>query len=305
MDIIRKIRPDLIVTKHHYSPTISSRILSIPFAYYCTDGVEYFFKERSPHNRWENEQGIEDYLRICKELGLICKKAVYATDYLFSPFLNIIMGIPLLFSLTKNEALDFKNSNSIFAGLLTYDGPNSQVSSSILDKIPQKSCLIYITLGTHYYKKQSIDIILNALADFNGHIIISTGYFDPHDFSGNSQNVIFVKYIPNNQIVHRANIIIHHGGCGTTLTCFSYGIPQIVIPQNPNYSGQFYFANSVEKMGCGKHIPFEVLNEVTINAEIKKILSNFNYKINAQNIQKEIYSQNLECNKNFLRKLNN
>jgi UDP:flavonoid glycosyltransferase YjiC (YdhE family) len=301
--IIAKVKPDLMITKHHYSVTISSRVFGIPFAYYCTDGVEYKFKERNPHNRWENEQGIEDYLKICQELGLICERAVYATDYLFSPFFNIIRGVPLVFYLTKNEALDLKNSNSIFAGLLTYDGPNSQVSNNILDKISPEFPLIYITFGTHYYEKERISIILNALIDFKGYIIISTGYFDPHDFNSNSQNVIFVKYIPNNQIIRIANIIIHHAGSGTTLTSFSYGVPQIVIPNNPNYSGQIYFANTIERNKCGKHIAFKDLTSERIKSEIQEVLLKSDYKKNAEKIKIQICEQDLICNKNLLIKL--
>lgn len=300
LKIISRISPELIITKHHYSSTISSRISSIPFAYYCTDGVEYSFKDRNPHNRWKNEQGIDDYLKICQEFGLVCERREYTTDYLFSPFLNIIRGVPLIFSLTKNENVDLKKNNSVIAGLLTYDGPTSRISNSILDKIPKRCTLIYITFGTHYYERERIDIFLRALIDFEGYILVSTGYFDPSDFNSNSQNVIFVKYIPNNQVADRANIIIHHAGSGTTLTSFSYGVPQIVIPNNPNYSGQVYFARTIEKNGCGKHIPFENLNEVMIRAEIKRMLLSPNYKKNAENIKKEIHRQNLECNRKFL-----
>jgi len=83
LKVMQKIKPDLIITKHHYSPTISSQIIGIPFAYYCTDGIEYKFEEKNPHNRWENKKGLEDYLRICKELGIICKKKNYVTHNFF------------------------------------------------------------------------------------------------------------------------------------------------------------------------------------------------------------------------------
>ena len=84
LKIIEKVKPDLMITKHHYSVTISSRVFGLPFAYYCTDGVEYKFKERNPHNRWENQQGKKDYLRVCKELDLSCEEKEHMTDYLFS-----------------------------------------------------------------------------------------------------------------------------------------------------------------------------------------------------------------------------
>lgn len=304
LKIIEKVKPDLMITKHHYSVTISSRVFGLPFAYYCTDGVEYKFKERNPHNRWENQQGKEDYLRVCKELDLSCEEKEHMTDYLFSSFLNIIRGVPSMFSLTKDEKIFLKNDKSIFAGLLTYDGPHLESFEDILSQIPKGIPLIYITFGTHYYEKERVKIILDALVDFDGYTVVSTGYFEPHEFRNDSSSkVIFVKYVPNDQVASRANIIMHHAGSGTTLTSFSYGVPQLVIPNNPNYSGQVYFANTIEKSKCGKHIAFKDLTIEKIKTEIQEMLSKSDYKKNAGKVKKRIYRQNLTCNNNLLIKL--
>ena len=301
--IIKNEKPDLIVTKHHYSVTISSRIFEVPFAYYCTDGVEYQFKELNPHNRWENKQGREDYMKVCKEFGLSCEENEYMTDYLFSPFLNIIRGVPSMFSLTKKETVALKKDKNVFSGLLTYDGPTSESFADILKKIPKESPLIYITFGTHFYEKERVQILLEALADFDGYILISTGYYDVYDFGHYSSKVIFVKYIPNYQAASKASLIIHHAGSGTTLTSFSYGVPQIVIPNNPNYSGQVYFANTIEKNKCGKHIAFKDLTIEKIKIAIHEILIKSDYKKNAEKIKTQICEQNLTCNKDLLMKL--
>jgi len=304
LEIIEKVKPDLMITKHHYSVTISSRVFGLPFAYYCTDGVEYKFKERNPHNRWENQQGKEDYLRVCKDLDLFCEEKEYMTDYLFSPFLNIIRGVPSMFSLTKDEKISLKKDKSIFAGLLTYDGPRLRSFDDILSQIPREIPLIYITFGTHYYEKERIKIILESLLNFDGYIIVSTGYFDPQEFSGNSSSkIIFVKYVPNDQVADRANIVIHHAGSGTTITSFSYGVPQLVIPNNPNYSGQLYFANTIEKNKCGQHIAFKDLTNEKIKTAIQEVLLKSDYKKNARRIKKQINRQDLRCNKDLLMKL--
>ena len=297
--VIKKIKPDLVITKHHYSPTISSQIFGIPFAYYCTDGVEYKFEKRNPHNRWENKEGMQDYQKLCREFGIVYEEKQYVTEYLFSPHLNIIRGVPLTFSLTEKEMHQLEKDQCIFSGLLTFDGPPSASFEKELQRIREDDQLIYITFGTHYYEKERIKILLEALVDFKGYIIVSTGYFDPKEFYSDSKKVIFLKYVPNKQAIARANLVIHHAGSGTTMSCFSAGVPQIVVPNNPKYSGQVYFSDTIEGSGCGKRVDFKDLSVYSIKQEIEHILSNDTCKKNANELKEKLFQQNLECNQDI------
>lgn len=298
LNIIQKIKPQLIITRHHYSPTITSRIFKVPFAYYYSDGAEYILN--NPYNRWSNPTGVEDYLRVCRDFGITLDTKEYTTDYLFSPYLNIIRGVPIISSLEVEQIEILRKANCFFAGMLTYDGPRGGRNVRNWQKIAKNKPIIYVTFGTHFYEKERIQIVLKALVNFSGHIFISTGYFNPQDFCVSLKNVTFFKYIPNDQIIAHANLVIHHAGSGTSLTCFSLGVPQIVIPNNPNYSGQTYLADTIENNKCGKHVPFQTLTVRKLKKEIDKILLNSIYKKNASNLKEKISRQNLECKQNIL-----
>lgn len=54
--------------------------------------------------------------------------------------------------------------------------------------------------------------------------------------------------VSHDQLFKHASVVIHHGGSGTTGTVFHAGVPQIVIP---HFGDQPFFANEVERTGCG------------------------------------------------------
>ncbi|MBS0185048.1 MAG: hypothetical protein JSS34_01635 [Proteobacteria bacterium] len=303
LDLIAKIKPELIITKHHYSPTISARISKLPHAYYYTDGGEYFFKDRNPHNRWQDTTLIQSYQRAASHFGLICEEKTAITDYLFSPYLNIIRGVPLLSSLTKKEQKSL-NSSCVFGGILTYDGLNSDFSH-ILSQIPSKSPLIYVTFGTHSYQKERIKIILEGLKDFEGSVVISTMDLNPEEFYPSPPNFFLTKYIPNDLIMEKSDLVIHHAGYGTTLTSYLKGVPQLVIPNNPIYTAQLAHANVIEAHECGKYLSYENLTPKKIKELANDLILNKIYKKNALKLSQASHKQDIICKKLFLDKLEN
>ena len=141
LSFFNKKNPDLIITKHDYSPTISARVACIPYATYYTDGGEYLFEDRNPQNRNAFIELSDNYRRVAKNYGIIFKNEV-VTNYLKSPYLNIIRGIPKLSSLSPKEIKKLE-TNSIFGGLLTYDGKNEEEFL-----LPNDLPIVYITFGT-------------------------------------------------------------------------------------------------------------------------------------------------------------
>lgn len=300
VDLIRQIKPDFIITKHHYSPTISSRVCKIPHVYYYTDGAEYLFPERNPHNRWNSNTMINDYINVCKEFKLETETKKYPTEYLVSSKLNIIRGIPLLSSLTEKELSDIENMKCNFGGVLTYDGPQEKFSGSV-ENISFDKPLVYITFGTHSYPKDQLEAVLESLLSLEVRVLVSTGSLEPEDFVSFPSNVFFRKYVPNDLIMTKTSLVIHHAGYGTTLTSFFHGVPQLSIPNNPNYSAQLCHVDVIQKHRCGEYIPYNKLNIEKLSQVIKSLLFNKSYRNNARELQKKIEIQNTFCKQDILK----
>jgi len=295
LNFLNKQSPDLIVTKHHYSPTISSRVACIPYATYYTDGGEYLFEDRNPQNRNDFIGLSDNYRRVAKDYGLILKSEV-VTNYLKSPHLNIIRGIPKLSSLSLKE-INKLEANSTFGGLLTYDGVNEEKFL-----LPANLPIVYVTFGTIFRNIDFLKMIIEALSSLPIYCVFSTMQIDPSHF-GSFSNVLARKYIPNQSIMEKASLVIHHGGHGTTLSCFANGVPQIIIPDNIHSSAQAIHANTVVKLGCGVFLQASTLKKTNLQQEVTKILENLKFKKRSNQLRSIIFKQNREANNNLLNKI--
>lgn len=303
--VISEIKPDLIITKHHYSPTLSSKRAGIPYAYYYTDGAEYLFPHRNPHNRWSSGNCNDGYQKLVSEMGLIVPKKKFITEYLTSPYLNIIRGIPLLSSLGLHDLATLKKGRDVFAGVLTYDGPGEECALAMLRLVNENIPLVYITFGSHCYKKDNIVKVLHAVKDIHCLCVLSTLNLDKTEILDCPPNVLQVPYIPNRLILERASLIIHHGGYGTTLSSFFMGVPQLVIPSNPNYTAQIAHCNVLRRHECGMHFLQEDLTAESLDISIRAMLEAPQWRRKAHLLREKIIKENLSSQKQFLLHLSN
>jgi UDP:flavonoid glycosyltransferase YjiC (YdhE family) len=62
------------------------------------------------------------------------------------------------------------------------------------------------------------------------------------------RGVRHVGWMPMGQLLRVSDLLIHHGGQGTTLTALEAGVPQLIFPQ---FDDQFENADAVAKAGAG------------------------------------------------------
>jgi UDP:flavonoid glycosyltransferase YjiC (YdhE family) len=64
-------------------------------------------------------------------------------------------------------------------------------------------------------------------------------------------NVHLVGWTPLSRLLDRSDLMIHHGGSGTTLTSLAKGVPQLVAPQ---LGDNHLNAEAVQQRGCGVEV---------------------------------------------------
>lgn len=296
LDIINKLSPDLIITKHHYSPTISARVTRIPYVTYYTDGGEYLLEDRNPQNWNASPELSNNYREVAKKYGLEFENVV-VTKYLQSPYLNIIRGIPKLSSLSYQEIKNLE-PNSVFGGVLTYDGENYETLS-----LPNHLPIVYVTFGTIACNPDRLKMIIETLASLPVYGVVSSVHIDPVIFGSLPLNICIKRYIPNQDIMKRASLVIHHGGHGTMLSCFSNGVPQIIIPDNPHSSAQEIHAHTVAKLNCGILLEASTLEKLSLQQAVIQVLNDSVYKKKSHSLQNIIFNQNKQANNNLLSKI--
>jgi hypothetical protein len=100
------------------------------------------------------------------------------------------------------------------------------------------------------------------------------------------ENVVFVDEEPHLELFPFMQIIIHHGGAGTTYSAVRSGRPQIIIP---HLLDQFYWAHRMRKLGVAPlAIPADALTSRRLQKRIVQVLNNSFYQKNAREIATKI-----------------
>jgi len=102
-----------------------------------------------------------------------------------------------------------------------------------------------------------IETALSALSDQPGSIVVTTSALDPDRFKSSRENVYIAKFLPHAQVVPEMDLVVTHGGMGTTQRALAAGVPVTVIPWGRD---QKETARRVEASGCGTMLPQNKLN---------------------------------------------
>ena len=84
-------------------------------------------------------------------------------------------------------------------------------------------------------------------------------------------------------LMRRSDVLVHHGGWGSTMAALSTGTPAVVIPLGAD---QFVNAARIERTGAG--LTGDSTNPDSIRDAVRKALDNPVYRLNAERLQLEI-----------------
>jgi UDP:flavonoid glycosyltransferase YjiC (YdhE family) len=112
--------------------------------------------------------------------------------------------------------------------------------------------LIYLTFGTAFGTAGLLTAAVDALAKLGKPVVVATGRVDPRELGPLPGNVTARKWLPQADLLPHADLVVHHGGSGTTLGALAAGVPQLVLPQ-----GADQFANAAALADAGAAIVVE------------------------------------------------
>ena len=109
--------------------------------------------------------------------------------------------------------------------------------------------LVYVTFGTVVGMAGLLREVILEAAQI-GDVIASTGATVGRAQLGNlPDNVAVHRFVPARTVMEVADIVVHHGGMGTTLAAAAYGVPQLLLPQ---IGDQFANAHAVPRARIGQ-----------------------------------------------------
>jgi MGT family glycosyltransferase len=120
-----------------------------------------------------------------------------------------------------------------------------------LNQLPRPRVLV--SVSTELQEDGAIiDTALQALADEPGSVIVTTAALDPDQFSAPHDRVKITRFLPHAAVIPEVDVVVTHGGMGTTQRALAAGVPVCVVPWGRD---QNETARRAEVCGAGTRVP--------------------------------------------------
>ena len=147
--------------------------------------------------------------------------------------------------------------------------------------------LVYVTLGTIANTIPGLmSGLVAAMHSLAVDLVVTTGPgLDPADLGPQPANVRVLRYVPQELVLRRADLLVSHAGAGTMLGALCHGLPQLCLPHGAD---QPMNAAAVARAGAGIVIREEEYSPEAAGAGVFELLSSPAYRQAALGVQSEI-----------------
>lgn len=112
---------------------------------------------------------------------------------------------------------------------LMFDGPLAPEPPWLAD-LPRPAA--YVTFGTVGIMStpEILQLVTDALEPLLSAVVVTTGPNAPDVLGKRPSHTRVVQYLPQSQVLPHVDMVVSHGGAGTTLGCVLSALPHLVIP---------------------------------------------------------------------------
>ncbi|WP_424184600.1 glycosyltransferase [Actinokineospora sp. G85] len=131
--------------------------------------------------------------------------------------------------------------------------------------------LVYLTLGTAFGHAGVLRTAIEGLAATGARVLVAAGpTVDPAELGDPPPSVTIEAWVPQADLLPHVDLVVHHGGSGTSLGAAAAGVPQLFLPQGAD---QFVNADAVCSSGAGRQLTGEGVTAAAITEAARTLLS--------------------------------
>ena len=147
------------------------------------------------------------------------------------------------------------------------------------DKIKGEK-LIYISLGTTFNRDSNFFMkCFDSFKDSEYQVVISKGKGKHLSIDNEAPpNVILADWVPQLEILERADVFVTQGGTSSVCESLNFGCPVVVVPQ---MAEQHIMGHWVEKIGVGKHLKYGNVSVSNLRSAVDEVIANTEYRENS------------------------
>ena len=148
---------------------------------------------------------------------------------------------------------------------------SGDLPSGVVDRDRSRP-LVYLTLGTSPMSQAGVlTSAITGLSGLDADVLVATGpSLDPAVLGEVPPNVRLEAWVAQSALLPHVDLVVHHGGSGTTLGAFSAGAPQLVLPQGAD---QFANAEAVLASGTGARLLDDELTAESVHETAARLLT--------------------------------
>ncbi|WP_265444982.1 glycosyltransferase [Acetivibrio straminisolvens] len=284
ISLLKEFSPDYILSDLGILACIASRIMGIPLIAINQSCYHPNVKLKW----WEDNYKFENYKSedslLYKLNAYLKKKGAPQLNTFTEIFTGNLTIIPSFYDFDPIQ--DVKKYNTHYVGPVLYI-PKETASERVLKLFDAKKPIIFCYTARFYDNvgesgKVIFDNMIKIADKLDASIIISTGNkkdellaLDIASKEIKNGKVSIVDYVPLDVAYKKSDLIIHHGGHGSCLAQFYYGVPSVIIP---THTEREYNARMCEKLHVGKMVSRINLNSSNLKDSIDDVLNNITYK---------------------------
>ena len=130
--------------------------------------------------------------------------------------------------------------------------------------------LVYLTLGTAFGTAELLTCAIEGVARLGVRVVVAAGRVRPEQLGDLPDNVSVHSWVSQAELLPHADVVVHHGGSGTTLGALAAGAPQLVLPQGAD---QFANADAVAASGAGLRLLPDELSADAVAEHVRALLA--------------------------------
>lgn len=150
--------------------------------------------------------------------------------------------------------------------------------------------LVYATLGTMAGAMQEMRsayaVVLEAVAGLEARVLLTTGAeLGPDVLGAVPENVHVERFVPQDDVMPHAAVVLFHGGSGTLLGALAAGAPLVVMPM---FADQPLNAERVAELGVGLALPVRAATALEVRKALRSVLEEPRFRERARELASEM-----------------
>jgi MGT family glycosyltransferase len=254
---------------------IPSMVINIPVLLKSKIKKDIFF---------ETVMKLLRFIKITREYSSIYKTLSIKPPVVFDIFsnkedLNIVFTSKYLQINGNKFSSDYK-----FVGPSIYDRNQSPLSINLFEN---KKKIIYISLGSIYNDKLDFyKTCIKAFKNSNFQVFISIGKHIQRSSLGYvPKNIYIDNYLPQLQILAKADLFITHGGMNSINESSYYEVPMLLFPQMLEQKANAF---RIEELEAGLYSKKDNVSSKKLMLLVREVINNQRYKKGVMKIRESL-----------------